>query len=64
MVEQESTQNAFAYAVLVAGGIFYTISGMALFFAPQWFYDNIGTYPSFNLHDEGDCIGSESLGHM
>jgi hypothetical protein len=39
-------QNAFTRAVLVAGGIFYTISGVALFFAPQWFYDNIGIYPA------------------
>ena len=27
---------------------------MALLFAPQWFYDNIGPYPPFNRHYEGD----------
>jgi hypothetical protein len=40
--------------VLVAGGIFSTISGAALFFAPEWFYDNIRTYPPFNRHYVGD----------
>ena len=28
-------RNVFARVVLVAGGIFYTMSGVALFFAPQ-----------------------------
>ena len=54
MAEQKPMQNVFVRAVLVAGGIFYTIVGMALFFAPQWFYDNIGPYPPFNRHYEGD----------
>jgi hypothetical protein len=57
MVEQKPMQNAFARAVLAAGGIFYAVSGAALFFAPQWFYDNIGTYPPFNRHYAGD-VGS------
>ena len=35
MAEQKPMQNAFARAVLVAGGIFCTISGMALCFPPQ-----------------------------
>jgi hypothetical protein len=39
-------QNAFACAVLVGGGIFYTMSGVELFFAPQWLHDNIGAYPA------------------
>jgi hypothetical protein len=28
------------------------MSGVALFFAPQWFSDS--TYPPFNRHDAGD----------
>jgi hypothetical protein len=47
-------RNAFVRAVLITAGIFYTITGMALFFAPQWFYDTIGPYPPFNRHYEGD----------
>jgi hypothetical protein len=54
MAEQKPMRNAFARAVLVVGGIFYTISGVALFFAPLWFYNNIGTYPPFNRHYAGD----------
>ncbi len=54
MAEQKPMRNAFVRAGLYAGGIFYTISGVALFFAPQWFYDHIGPYPPFNRHYEGD----------
>lgn len=41
-------------AAVVAAGVFYTFSGAALFFAPRWFFDNIGTYPPFNRHYGGD----------
>lgn len=54
MADQKPMQNAIARAVLGAAGIFSTISGVALFFAPKWFYDNIGPYPPFNRHYEGD----------
>ncbi len=54
MAEQKPKQQTFVRVVLVAGGIFYTLTGVALFFAPQWFYDHIGTYPPFNHHYEGD----------
>jgi len=33
MAQQKPTQNAFACAARVGGGVFYAISGMALFFA-------------------------------
>ncbi len=54
MAEQKSFQKTFVRAVLFVGGIFYTLTGVALPFAPQWFYDHIGTYPPFNHHYEGD----------
>lgn len=41
-------------AALVAGGAFYLLTGIALLFAPQWFFDNIGFYPPYNRHYEGD----------
>jgi hypothetical protein len=47
----------FVRAALVAGGIFYLITGIALLAAPQWFFDNVGTYPPFNRHYAGD-LGS------
>src|SRR5207249_1198490 len=54
MVEHKPMQNNFARAVLFAGGVFYSITGLTLFLVPQWFYDNIGPYPPFNRHYEGD----------
>jgi len=47
----------FVRAALVAGGLFYLITGLALLFAPQWFFDNVGTYPPYNRHYAGD-VGS------
>lgn len=47
----------FVRAALVAGGLLYLITGLALLFAPQWFFDNVGTYPPFNRHYAGD-VGS------
>jgi hypothetical protein len=47
-------QNAFVRAVLVAGGIFYTLTGVALLLTPLWFFNNIGNFPPFNRHYEGD----------
>jgi hypothetical protein len=43
--------------VVLVGGVFYTLTGLALLLAPQWFFDNIGTFPPFNRHYEGD-LGS------
>ena len=54
MAEQKPVQPAYARAGLIVGGIFYTVSGVALFFAPQWFCDNIAAYPTFNRYCEGD----------
>lgn len=35
-------------------GVLTLVTGLGLLFAPQWFFDNIGTYPPFNRHYEGD----------
>ncbi len=41
--------------ILVAAlGIINLTTGLALVFAPQWFFENIGNYPPFNRHYEGD----------
>ncbi len=41
--------------ILVAAlGVVNLIAGLALMFAPQWFFENIGNYPPFNRHYEGD----------
>lgn len=35
-------------------GAFYVAAGLALIFAPQWFYANIADFPPFNRHYMGD----------
>lgn len=42
-------------------GISTLLIGLALLFAPVWFYEHIGTYPPFNRHYEGD-LGMFQLG--
>jgi len=39
------------------GGVLYTLTGLALLFAPEWFLENIGKFPPFNRHYMGD-LGS------
>lgn len=48
---------AFVRAVLVAGGLNYALTGLALLFASEWFYQNIGYFPPFNRHYAGDLGG-------
>ena len=36
------------------GGIAYIFTALALVFAPEWFYANIGPFPPFNRHYMGD----------
>jgi hypothetical protein len=40
--------------VVAASGAFYTLTGLALLFAPEWFFENIGHFPPFNRHFIGD----------
>ena len=53
-------RRSFVLAALVAGGLLYTLTGAALLFLPQWFFDNIGTFPPFNRHYTGD-LGAFNL---
>lgn len=41
--------------VMVAvAGIFYALAGLTLLVAPVWFFYNIGPFPPYNRHYEGD----------
>ncbi|MBC7810707.1 MAG: hypothetical protein H7175_06145 [Burkholderiales bacterium] len=51
---------AFIRGAVAVGGSFYLLTGIALLFAPQWFFDNVGTFPPFNRHYAGD-LGSYLL---
>lgn len=49
-----NARESFVRAALVAGGAFYLFTGLALLFAPEWFFENVGNYPPFNRHYSGD----------
>jgi len=43
-----------AQLIVLASGVLFTLVALALLFAPRWFFDNIGTFPPYNRHYEGD----------
>src|SRR5262245_19190655 len=49
--------SSIIQVVVAVSGLFYALTGVALLFAPDWFFQHIGTYPPFNRHYEGD-LGS------
>ncbi len=53
-------KRSFVRAVLVAGGALYVSTGLLMLLLPEWFYQNIGTFPPFNRHYTGD-LGSFNL---
>ncbi len=46
-----------AQLIVALAGLFYLLTGVALLFAPVWFFQHIGTFGPFNRHYEGD-LGS------
>ncbi len=46
--------DIFVRGVVVVAGIGYLLTGLALMFAPEWFFQNIGLFPPFNRHYAGD----------
>ena len=43
-----------AQIVVAVAGIFNLLTGVALLFAPVWFFQHIGTFGPYNRHYEGD----------
>lgn len=48
------TTHRLLQILVAALGVVNLLTGLALLFAPQWFFENIGNYPPFNRHYEGD----------
>ena len=40
--------------IIAFTGLVYLFVGVALLFAPRWFFENIGNFPPFNRHFLGD----------
>lgn len=51
------TTRSMLQILVGALGVVNVATGLALLLAPQWFFENIGNYPPFNRHYEGD-LGS------
>ena len=53
------TSSRLSLAQIAVGimGVIYVLTGLALLFLPQWFFQNIGPFPPYNRHYEGD-VGS------
>lgn len=45
---------AFIRGAVALGGAFYLLTALTQLFAPQWFFDNLGTFPPYNRHYVGD----------
>jgi hypothetical protein len=61
-MSRSAMTNGVAYArftqiVVGFAGVVYLLTGIALLFAPAWFFSDIGHFLPFNRHYEGD-LGS------
>jgi hypothetical protein len=54
---RDSTYIRFTQIMVGLAGVFYLLTGIALLFAPLWFFKTIGHFLPFNRHYEGD-LGS------
>lgn len=43
-----------AQIIVGASGVLFVLVALALLFAPRWFFENIGFFPPYNRHYEGD----------
>ena len=50
----EARANRVAQIIVLLSGIITLLTGVALLFAPEWFFQNIGNFPPYNRHYEGD----------
>jgi hypothetical protein len=54
MTTRTRAQDTFVRAVVAVSGISFLLTGLALVFAPEWFFNTIGYFPPFNRHYAGD----------
>ena len=44
----------FIRATILTAGLLHLLTGIAMLVAPEWFFQNIGTFPPYNRHYIGD----------
>jgi hypothetical protein len=50
----ERAPSPFAQIIVGASGVLFIVVALLLLFAPRWFFENIGLFPPYNRHYEGD----------
>ena len=60
VTDSQSRVSSLARWVLILSGLVYLLAGLALIFAPYWFFLQIGHFVPFNRHYAGDA-GTFSL---
>jgi hypothetical protein len=46
--------SRLARVLVGVSGVLFVVAGMLLLLAPRWFFENIGLFPPYNRHYEGD----------
>lgn len=54
MINANVVRLSWAQIVVALGGLAYILTGLAMLFAPVWFFEHIGYFPPFNRHFLGD----------
>ena len=54
MKTQSAPRSLFIRTMIVLNGLNNLLIGLALIFAPEWFFANIGRFPPYNRHFLGD----------
>jgi len=49
-----TVRPTIAQAIVAIAGAIHLLVGLAMIFAPMWFFVTIGTFPPFNRHYTGD----------
>lgn len=57
MTQTQKISHTWVRGIILVGGIFYLLAGLAMILAPMWFFENIGNFPPFNRHYTGDLGG-------
>ncbi len=47
--------RTFVRGVVLVNGLLNLVTGLALLFTPEWFFNTIGNFPPFNQHYMGDA---------
>ncbi|MBI4675049.1 MAG: hypothetical protein HY741_25700 [Chloroflexi bacterium] len=53
-VKIDHPPSRLAQIIVGASGVLFVLVALALLFVPRWFFENVGFFPPYNRHYEGD----------